>query len=252
MNKSSKISMTNLVQISISIILTFYSITAIAQVIVNIGPRLLLSDWVGKNSSGFTYKSSYSTQVGFNIGLQKGKYYGGLSFLQGTYVFKNEGPAKGNEFFSDPNFPFNNQNVSNFEVFRFELDLIFGYYFWDNISLFIDQKVISNDSTINSYTQQFEGIGLGAAGTWPLDSRWSLFGSFGLIPSATSYANNPQNTIDSSYSVSLEFGGAYRIAENHRVNIGLKSHIQEYSYNNGASQKHRIGGLSIVYNYLIQ
>jgi len=254
MNKTSTILMTNLVQISISIFITFYTLTAVAQVTVNIGSKLQFSNWVGKNSSGFTYKSSYNEQFGFNIGLHKGKFYTGVNFQQGTYLFKNEGPAYNTESISDHNLLFRdlNQSVSNVEVFRFESDLIFGYYFWNNISLFIDLKYISNDSDAIMYSHNFSGIGLGTAGAWPINLRWSLFGSFGLIPSFTSDANDFESNIDSSYSISMEFGGAYRISENHRLNIGLKSHMQEYSYSSGASEKNRIGGLFILYNYLIQ
>ncbi len=231
--------------IALNMMLTCYAanVNADDKYTLSLGVKLLSSNWKGKNTnSGTDFEQSEGGQSGWNFGLQKGRFYTGLSLQGGKYNFSGDGP--------DQVSLNNTVSVKNVEADRSELDLLAGYYFWDNISLFIDLKSIENKYNKNNYTQNFTGIGLGIAGAWPLNDDWSLYGSFGFVTKGDVEANGTK--VGTAKSTAFEFGSVYRIAELHRLNFGLKTQGQEFSFDNATSQTHTINGLFIGYSYLIR
>ncbi len=208
---------------------------------ISLGLKLLSSNWKGSNSnSGTDFERNAGGQFAWNIGLQKDRYYAGLSLQGGNYHFVDNGPEQVTSNTTTP--------VSDVKIQRSEVDLIAGYYFWDNISLFVDIKTIQNKFDKNNYKQNFAGLGVGIAGAWLLNNNWSLYGSFGFVGKGDLKANGA--IIGSANSAALELGTLYRYTESHRFNIGFKNQGQKYTFNNGNSQTHKFGGLFIGYNYL--
>ncbi|MFV2060802.1 MAG: hypothetical protein ACC653_08955 [Gammaproteobacteria bacterium] len=228
-----------------AILLTFglYTVSANAkdEYKFNLGVKLLASSWNGKNnSSGTSYKQDEGGQFGWNIGLQKGRFYTGLSLQGGEYNFTGEGPEQVTANTT--------VNVTNVKVTRSEFDLIAGYYFWDNISFFLDLKSITNKHNKNNYEQKFSGLGLGIAGAWPINDDVALYGSFGFFTKVDVEANGKK--VGSANNVALEFGAAFRINDANRLNAGIKAQSQEYTFDNGTTQNHDVASLFVGYNYI--
>ena len=71
--------------------------------------------------------------------------------------------------------------TADVNVKQSDFDLVFGYYFWPQVSLFVDIKAVGNEWNSNDYKQSFSGLGLGASGFLPMNERWTLYGSLGFI-----------------------------------------------------------------------
>ncbi len=208
---------------------------------ISLGLKLLSSNWKGSNTdAGTDFERNAGGQFAWNVGLQKDRYYAGLSLQGGSYNFVGNGPDQVTASTSTP--------VTNVNIQRSEVDLIAGYYFWDNISLFVDIKSVQNKFDKNNYKQNFSGIGVGVAGAWQLNKSWSLYGTFGFVGKGDLKVN--ASVVGSANSAALEFGGIYRLSDSHRFNIGFKNQAQKYTFNNGDSQTHNFGGLFVGYNYL--
>lgn len=217
------------------------SVTANDTYNISLGAKILSTNWKGSNtSSGTDFKRSEGGQFAWSVGLQKDRFYTGLSLQAGNYTFSNNAPDQVTNA--------STVAVSNVQIKRSELDLLAGYYFWDNVSLFVDLKSISNDYDKNSYKQVFTGIGLGVAGAWPLNNEWSLYGSYGFVARGDVKANSI--SVGTANSAAIEVGTVYRFAESHRLNFGLKTQGQKYNFNNGTTQTHNSSGLFIGYNFL--
>jgi hypothetical protein len=227
--------------LSIAVIYNSVSAYADDDLSFSLGAKIIASNWDGTNSSsGTEYEQTEGGQFGWNLGLQKGRFYAGLSLQGGEYNFSGDGP--------DQVTVLNTVKVTNVKVTRSEYDLIAGYYFWDSISFFLDIKSVVNEHDKNNYEQKFTGIGIGISGSWPINDDVSLYGSFGFLTSADVLANDKKvGSVDSS---ALEFGAVFRVANSHRLNVGLKAQGQEYSFNNGSTQRHNVSGLFFGYNYL--
>jgi hypothetical protein len=221
----------------------FCTLTANAEDTTNLslGVKLLAVNWTGENTdSGTDLKSTSGGQFGWNIAIQKKRLYGGLSLQGGNYQFDDVGPDQVTDTTTT--------QVTNVNVERSEFDLIAGYYFWKNISLFLDLKSIQNKYDKNDYKQQFTGLGFGASGAWALNKNWSLYGTFGFVGRADLKAN--EKVVGDVDSSAFEFGGNYRFKKSHRFNVGIKTQQQNYTFNDGTKQIHKFGGVFFGYNYV--
>jgi len=209
----------------------------------SVGAKLLASKWKGDNNSSATeynQDDDKGGQLGGNISLQKGRFYAGLSLQGGEYTFDGNGP--------DQVTSTGTVTVTNVKVSRSEFDLIAGYYFWENISLFVDIKNITNEHNKNDYKQNFLGIGFGIAGSWPINKEVSFYGSFGFVTEGDVEANDIK--VGTGKTAAFEVGAVFRLSDSHRFNAGLKAQGQEYNFDNGTIQNHDVSGFFVGYNYL--
>ncbi len=154
--------------------LIFTSSNLCADQRLTFGAKLLGAGWNGDNGSGGSdFESDEGGQFALNISYQLDNFYTGLNLQGGEYDFNSNAPDK---------FTLAGRvATSNVRIKQRDFDLLVGYYFWPQVSLFADLKVVSNDWKNDPYTQNFVGLGLGTSGFIPLNPKWTLFGSFGFI-----------------------------------------------------------------------
>lgn len=231
--------------------------TAAAQnpMSLGLGVKLLGSQWKGDNvDSDTTFESTNGGQFGLNLVFQRGRFYTGFNFQSGNYKFKDDAPDQ----ISKTDSVYTKTPVQDITIKRGEADLLVGYYFWPKISLFLDIKSISsvwddNNKDTENYGTDFVGLGMGVSGFIPLNEKWTLFGSFGLVPKGTiKQRNGDKDEIGSGNSGALEFGSIFNITNQHRINFGLKSQWQNYKFddNQNNEQKHQLSSVFIGYNYV--
>ncbi len=232
---------TNKITLFLLLMLSSMTVSAQDDINISLGVKLLSANWTGNNNNSATdFKRTGGGQFAWNIAIQKQRYYAGLNLQGGAYKFENNAPDQVSNNTSTA--------VNNVTIQRSEIDLIVGYYFWENISLFIDFKSTQNKYDNNNFKQKFSGLGLGVSGSWLLNDNWSLYGTFGFIGRGDLKADDKVNGY--ANSAALEFGGLYRYRDAHRFTLGIKSQGQKYNYNNGSTQTHNFGGVFIGYNYL--
>lgn len=205
------------------------------------GAKLLGAGWNGDNGTGGSdFESDEGGQFGLNVSYKIDKFYAGLNLQRGKYDFTNAAPDK---FTATGRVP-----SANVEIQQSDLDLLVGYYFWQQVSLFVDIKRVTNNWLNDPYEQKFVGLGLGASGYIPLNNSWTLFGSFGFIGSGE-IKNENDNKVGEGDSWALEVGSIYRINENHFVNGGIKTRDYDFEFLDSTSQSYKINALFIGYNY---
>ncbi len=218
-----------------------------AEQSLTLGAKLLGAGWNGDNGTGGSeFGSDKGGQFGVNISYKIGRFYTGLNLQRGKYEFTGNAPDK----FIQPNLfvPDGRLSSSNVTIQQSDFDLLAGYYFWDQVSLFIDVKAVTNDWLDQSYSQTFVGLGLGISGYIPLNNRWTLFGSFGFIGGGDIKDNN-DNKVGEGKSWALEAGTVYTINERHFINGGLKTREYDFEDLNSIKQSYNINALFIGYNY---
>lgn len=209
---------------------------------ISFGAKLQLSTWEGNNTGNQNADfDSNGNQFSLSVSFKKGRLFGGVNFQGGTFDFSNGSPNRVRENGSS--------SASNATIERGEFDLLLGYYFWDQISLFLDIKSVTNDWQNEAYSLKYGGLGFGVMGFHPLSPQWTLFGSVGWIGNLDIEADG--NSIGDGKSSALELGGLFRINDVMNFTIGVKSQHQEYEFNNQEKQTHDIGGLVIGFTYQI-
>ena len=220
-----------------------FSINAFADSNLSLSAKLLASNWEGTNKdSGTDFDTTEGGQLGFNIAYQTGRFYTGLNFQGGDYKFDGDAP--------DQITLLGRQSFTDTTVEHAQFDLIFGYYFWERISLFIDLKSVENKWQGTNQKQSFSGIGLGGSGIWPLNSNWSIYGSVGLVPAGKVEANNVD--VGDGVSSAFEVGGIYSITQNSRLSFGAKFQTLNYEFDSGDEQENTINGLFVGYSYIFK
>ncbi len=235
-----KITKTYLILLLGSIFLYSLNAQADGDLSLSLGVKLLGANWSGHNQNSDTDFSAGGTQFGLNAALQKGRFYTGLNLQSGEYTFDDNAPDQVSKSGS--------QSYSNVKIKHSEVDLIAGYFFWKHISLFLDIKGFGNQWDNNDYKLGFSGIGLGASGMWPLSKRWSLYGSFGFVPSGKLEANNEK--IGSGSSAAIEFGSIFSFNASNRLTLGLKQQSRTYKFDSGDQQEHKMNGIFLGYSHL--
>ncbi len=225
----------------ILLLLTLCLNSALAEQRLTFGAKLLAAGWNGDNSTdGTDFESDEGGQFGLNIAYKIDKFYTGLNFQRGEYNFKNDAPDK---FTLTGRVP-----SSNVKIQQSDLDLLVGYYFWSQVSLFVDIKSVTNNWLDEPYKQNFLGLGIGTSGYIPLDEKWTLFGSFGFIGRGE-IRDNDENKVGEGTSWALELGTVYSINERHFLNAGIKTRKYKFEYLDNTKQDYNINALFIGYNY---
>lgn len=206
---------------------------------ISFGASLMPSTWDGSNQPGSNYKQK-ATQLALNLRVRKGNFYTGLSFQGGEFDFGDEAPDIVGENISLP--------VSDVTVKRGESDLVFGYFFWPQVSLFVDFKHIHNKWQDRSYANTAKGMGIGVSGFNPINDQWILFGSLGFIKLDV---ESDDKSIGDGKGSALVIGFLYRLNEQVNFSIGLKSQHNELDFDSGSEQENDIGGLVLGISYTL-
>lgn len=203
-----------------------------------LGARLQLSNWKGDNNSSSPDFEASASQFSVSLRYQHGRFYSGLSLQGGSFSFDNGAPAMNNKTTTVP--------VTSVTIDRGEVDLLAGYYFWPQVSLFADIKNVTNTWRDKGYSTKVTGLGLGITGFAPLPDHWIFYATFGIVPLTIETGSD---TIGDGSGASLELGATYSIDNHHNLSIGVKSQSQTYNFDNGHKQTHSLGGLTLGYNY---
>ena len=202
------------------------------------GVTLQPSRWEGDNKDGGTSFDTTASQLQLNFRVRKGNYYGGLGFQGAKYDFTDGAPNKVNDTVSIRD--------DDATIERGEFDGVFGYYFWPQVSLFIDLKNITNKWKGDSYSLKYNGLGFGVSGYNPITTDWTFFGSLGFMSLNISADGS---SIGDGKGSALVVGLQYRLTANDNISISLKSQHNEYNFDEGSKQDHQIGGLVIGFSH---
>lgn len=199
------------------------------------------SNWKGDNGSGNSdFESDRGGQLAASINYRVNKFYTGLNLQGGTYVFDSDAPSQ---------FASNGTATSrDVKVEHSDFDLLAGYYFWPNISLFLDLKVTHSKWRDTGYEQAFGGLGLGVSGFHPINDKWVLFGSFGFVNGDID-DDDDRSSHGDGQSSALVGGAVYRLDKSNTLNFGLKLRNYEFDFDDGNKQDYSLNGLFFGYNH---
>lgn len=200
------------------------------------GAKLYATNWTVTNQDTDAESKAISGQLGLSGKYQKGRFYGGLAIQAGDFEFKDNAPAQ----------PDGSASTAPTTIKHANSDLIFGYYFWQKVSLFIDIKNVSNEWEDGDKVE-YSGIGYGINVVHPLSPRWAISGSFGLVPMRIKI--DDKNVGDAGRSA-LDISLHYSLGPQSNLSISLKNQSQTDEYDNGLEQEHKFGALVLGGNII--
>lgn len=219
------------------------SSAAMAESNISLGVVLNGSGWKGDNGSGRNdFDSDKGGQFGFRASYSRDRLYFGLSLQGGDYQFNNTGPT---QFTSGGEITTNNVDVTHSDF-----DLLAGYYFWPRVSIFLDLKTVASEWQNNGYEQSFSGLGVGISGFNPLNDRWTLYGSWGVVGGNIKQGDSRE--LGDASSSALVVGTNYTLSKNNYLNMGLKLRNYEFEYDDGNQQDYSLNGLFVGYNHVFE
>ena len=213
---------------------------ALADQRITLGAKLLGAGWQGDNgAASSSFNSDEGGQVAFSASYAVDKFYTGISLQNGNYTFSGTAP---DQFTSSSRIA-----SSNVKIEHQELDLLAGYYFWKQVSLFVDFKGVSNTWSDNSYKQNFGGLGFGITGYTSLNKNWTGFGSAGFV--GGDVKDSSKVKVGDGRSGGLEIAAIYRLTEVSTINMGLKLRNYKFEYLDNSTQDYSINALFVGYNH---
>ena len=226
--------------LALTIFLTCVPAVQAAQSLT-VGATFYGSGWEGDNGSGNSdFESDSGGQFGASINYRVNKFYTGLNLQRGTYEFDGDAPTQ----FTSRGV----QTSSDVKIEHSDLDLLVGYYFWTNVSLFLDLKATHSEWRDNDYEQAFVGLGAGVSGFYPINDEWLVFGSFGFVNGDIDDDEDTSNHGDGR-STSLSAGAVYRFDKANTINFGLKLRSYDFEYDDGNEQEYDINAIFVGYNH---
>jgi hypothetical protein len=235
--------MNKMTRIALTTILCLTATPLWAQSSLSLGVVLNGTSWKGDNGPGNSnFESDQGGQLGFSASLANDAYYFGLSLQGGSYQFNKTAPT---EFTSSS--AITTQDV---RVRHSDFDLLAGYYFWEQVSLFVDLKSVRSKWDNNNYDQSFSGLGIGVAGYQPLNPQWTLYGSLGFV--GGDIKEDDKLTLGHANSSALIMGANYKLSSNDHLNMGLKFRRYLYDYDDGNEQTYNLNGLFFGYNHVFE
>lgn len=209
---------------------------------VSLGVTLNGAEWSGDNGSGrSSFSSTEGGQFGLSANVNLDRFYVGLSLQGGEYSFSSDAP---DQFTSK-----GTATVRDADVEHSDFDLLAGYYFWPQVSLFVDLKGAASKWKNNGYEQTFSGLGIGVSGYHPLAQDWLLFGSFGFVNG--DIKDDEVSDLGDGNSRALIFGAVYSIEKNQHLNFGLRFRKYNFDFNDGNTQNYTLNGLFVGYTHVI-
>ncbi len=216
---------------------------ALAQTSVSLGALINATGWQGDNGTGNSdFNSDKGGQFGLTASLRKDRLYLGISMQGGEYQFDKSGPTQ----FTSAG-PITTNDV---KVQHSDFDLLAGYYFWENVSLFLDIKTVSSTWQSDDYEQSFSGLGMGVAGFKPLNAQWTLYGSLGFV--GGEIKQDGSGDLGKATSSALIAGFNYAVDRNNHLNMGLRSRNYLFDYDDGNEQEYSLNGLFFGYNHVFE
>lgn len=223
------------------LLMTLSVSSSFAEQRITLGAKLLGAGWQGDNGAvSGTFNSDKGGQLAFSLAYSEDKFYSAINLQNGNYTFDSNAPDK-----FTPTGRISNFNV---EIQQQELDLIVGYYFWKNISLFADIKAVTNTWSNDSYKQTFSGLGFGATAYLPFNEQWTWFGSAGFVGQGEIKDDN-KDKVGDGRSSALELAAIYRLTDVSSINFGLKFRNYRFEYLNNSTQDYSVNALFIGYNH---
>lgn len=208
---------------------------------LSVGGTINAAGWEGDNGSGNSdFESDRGGQLAASVHYRVNQFYTGLNLQGGTYEFSGDAPTQ---------FTSNGVVTSDdVKVEHSDFDLLVGYYFWSNVSLFLDLKVAHSKWRDTGYEQAFGGLGFGVSGFHPIDDKWVLFGSFGFVNGDVDDDDDSSSHGDGT-STALVGGAVYRFDQSNTINFGLKFRRYELDFDDGNEQEYTLNGLFFGYNH---
>ena len=211
---------------------------------IALGVSLNGAGWEGDNGSGRSdFESDRGGQFGLSFNFRNDNFYTGLTLQGGDYTFDSDAP---DQFTSNGVLA-----VSDTEVEHSDFDLLVGYYFWPQVSLFADLKVAHSDWKNNGYEQAFIGIGFGVSGFHVINDDWLLFGSLGFVNGDVDDDDSSGDHGDGDSSA-LTFGAVYQIDKDNSINFGVKWRRYLLDFDDGNEQDYTLNGLFVGYNHVFR
>jgi len=209
---------------------------------VSLGVTLNGAEWSGDNGSGrSSFSSTEGGQFGLSANVNLDQFYVGLSIQGGEYNFSSDAP---DQFTSKGTVTVRDANVEHNDF-----DLLAGYYFWPQVSLFVDLKSATSKWKDNGYEQKLTGLGIGVSGFHPVAQNWLLFASFGLVNG--NIEDNDVSNLGRGNNSALTLGAVYSIEKNQHLNFGLKFRKYNFDYDDGNTQDYTLNSLFVGYTHVI-
>ncbi len=207
---------------------------------VSLGVTLNGAEWSGDNGPGrSSFSSTEGGQFGLSANVRLDKFYVGVSLQGGNYDFGSDAP---DQFTSN-----GVATANNTEVKHTDLDILAGYYFWPQVSLFVDLKGAGSRWKSNDYKQSYGGLGLGVSAFHPLNTDWILFGSLGFVNGEVK--DNDVSNLGDGKSSALIVGSAYTIEKNQHLNFGFRFRKYDFDFDDGNQQDFPLNGIFVGYTH---
>lgn len=216
-------------------------ISLLADTSVSLGVSLNGARWSGDNGSGrSSFSSTEGGQFGLSANLKIDRFYAGISLQGGEYSFNSGAP---DQFTSGGAVA-----VSDTKVEHSDFDLLAGYYFWPQVSLFVDLKGAGSRWTTNNYEQNFGGLGIGVSAYQPLQNDWLLFGTLGFVNGDVEETGSL--VVGDGTSRALTLGGVYSLEKNQHLNVGLRFRKYRFDFDDGNQQDYTLNGIFVGYTHI--
>lgn len=210
---------------------------------VSLGVTLNAAEWSGDNGPGrSSFSSTEGGQFGLSANVNLDQFYVGISLQGGDYDFNSDAP---DQFTSN-----GTATAKNTELEHVDLDLIAGYYFWPQVSLFVDLKGVGSKWKNNGYEQNFGGLGLGVSAYHPLNATWLLFGTLGFVNG--DIKDNDDSSLGDGKSSALILGSVYSIESNQHLNFGFRFRKYDFDFDDGNQQDYTLNGVFVGYTHIFR
>ncbi|MBI3774463.1 MAG: hypothetical protein HY273_02735 [Gammaproteobacteria bacterium] len=223
---------------AVGIALTASSITA-AQAdapVFNGGAKIGISGWVVDDNDGSTRAKGSGSLLNLHLALHWDNAYAGAGLSGGKFDFGNHAPRQ----------PTGTAAPSQSGSLQHgEFDAVFGYYFWERVSLFAALKSTSAKWD-DGYTLSTGGLGAGVAAQHSIAPLWSLLWHFGVM---SLDAKHDRDKIGTGSATTLEFSGVYHANASTGLNFGLKLQGQKLDFDTGVRQTHNLSTLGFGVNH---
>lgn len=178
---------------------------------VSVGLKTWFATWT-ESFGGEEIESDVSLLIGPTIGVRSGNFFGGLTYMFGTFTFPDQDVCD----------PFFGCISIGLEADRADLDLVAGYNLHPNFGAFLGYKKADFTLTVtcpgcpsDEFDATFSGPVLGLNFNAPLgESRWILFGNMSYL--LLEYEDDDFK--EDAPGFSIELAGAYSL-ENAPVNL---------------------------------